>query len=128
MVAKELVDYASQNLNRGYSVEEVKAAMMASGWDESEAAEAIDAVKGIQVPTKPVATTTGVQAAAKPLAQPGQKKRSKLPWILLILVFLVFAAGAAAIYLKLIDVSSIPVLKDVISTPTPPPLEEVAII
>jgi len=125
MVAKELVDYASQNFNRGYSVEEVKAAMMASGWDESEAAEAIDAVKGIRVPTKP---GMAVQQAAKPVVPAGQKKPSKLPWILLILVFLVVAAGAAAIYLKLVDVSSIPVLKDIISTPTPPPLQEVATV
>ncbi len=110
MAAKEVVDYAAQNLAKGYSVEEIKAALLAGGWDEKEADEAI-ALAQKQAPAKPVPAAPGAPAA-------GAKKKSRKLVVVLVLL-LVIAAIGAAVYLKLIDLNEVPVIRDLLATPTP---------
>jgi len=105
MPAKELVDYVVENLSKGYSADEVRAASLAGGWEEGEVNEAVA-----------LATKTAPAPAAQAVPKRNWKKTALVIVILLAVAAAVFFG---LVYFNIIDASGIPVIKDILPAPVP---------
>lgn len=97
MIEQRLVDYIKTNLSKGFSLEQVKKKLLASGWPEYDVNEAINlSQQETSSPTiKP--TTKTSKPVNSPIKKP-VKKSSKTLWVVLIIIIVLIGGGIFAFF------------------------------
>ena len=91
MITQDILDYITAQRAAGHSEEAVRTALVASGWNVADIDEALSKAP------QPVAEPK--TAPAEPAAEatsPGAKRA--FPWVLLILIFLIFAVIGGGVW------------------------------